>query len=81
MIDTNLPRRPLLRPALASGCGRWTPIAKTVADKLSQRDVQYQATPRSCGVCLNCIAGANACKVVEGRISPEGWCSVWVARA
>ena len=32
MIDTNLPRRPLLRPALASGCGRWTPIAKAVAD-------------------------------------------------
>ena len=71
MIDSNLPRRPVLRPALASGCSRWTPIAK----------VQYQATPRSCGFCLNCIAGANACKVVEGRISPEGWCAVWVARA
>ncbi|MBK9784992.1 MAG: hypothetical protein IPP59_12870 [Betaproteobacteria bacterium] len=81
MIDTNLPRRPVLRPALASGCSRWTPIAKAAADKLPQRDVQYQATPRSCGFCLNCIAGANACKVVEGRISPEGWCSVWVARA
>ena len=81
MIDTNSPRRPVLRPALASGCGRWTPIAKTVADKLSQRDVQYQATPRSCGVCLNFISEADACKVVEGRISPQAWGAAWVARA
>ena len=81
MIEPNSLHRPVQRPALESGCGRWTPIAKAVADKLSQRDVQYQATPRSCGVCLNFISGANACKVVEGRISPEGWCAVWVARA
>ena len=30
-----------------------------------------------CGNCLNFVAGSNTCKVVEGQVSPEGWCIFW----
>lgn len=84
MIETNSSRRSVRRPALASGCSMWTPISMSVTNTVQQGSVQYQATPsgvRSCGACLNFIPGSNTCKVVEGRISPQGWCNVWVARA
>ena len=48
--------------------------------KASQASVQYQNQPKGEQKCSNCIhfVGPNACKVVEGEISPEGWCAIWV---
>lgn len=52
--------------------------------KLSQADARYQDSPNAgekCGDCLHFIAESNTCKVVEGQVSPEGWCMLWAKRA
>jgi hypothetical protein len=51
---------------------------------LSQASVQYQDQPKGdqkCDGCLHFIAESNTCKVVEGQISPNGWCILWIQKA
>ncbi|MBW8305279.1 MAG: hypothetical protein K0M46_00125 [Thiobacillus sp.] len=52
--------------------------------KSSQASVQYQDQPKGdqkCDGCLHFIAESNTCKVVEGQISPNGWCILWIQKA
>lgn len=52
--------------------------------KVPQASVQYQAQPKGeqkCGNCMNFIAESNTCKLVDGQVSPEGWCSLWAKKA
>ncbi len=65
-----------------------TPSADAAAPastgKMSQASVQYQTQPKGaqkCGGCLHFIAESNSCKLVEGQISPDGWCSLWAQKA
>lgn len=54
--------------------------APTGTRKASQESVRYQTQPKGeqkCGNCVNFIAASNSCKLVEGKISPAGWCSLW----
>src|SRR5579862_1170429 len=47
--------------------------------KLSQADAKYQTTPRGeqhCDGCVN-FQAPNACKFVDGDISPNGWCQLF----
>jgi secreted PhoX family phosphatase len=49
--------------------------------KTSQRAARYQDTPKgdkSCSGCKLFLADENACRVVEGVISPNGYCRFWV---
>jgi len=52
------------------------PVAR--AAKLAKADVQYQDRPKQgkdCDDCMHFLAGAPpSCKVVEGAISPHGYC-------
>ena len=57
--------------------------APTNAPKVPQASVQYQTQPKGeqkCATCVNFIAESNTCKVVEGQISPEGWCTLWAKK-
>jgi len=48
--------------------------------KMSQESVQYQTQPKGeqkCSGCLHFVAESNTCKLVEGQISPDGWCTLW----
>lgn len=49
------------------------------AAKISKQAVAYQETPKGNSKCGDCylFAGPNACKNVDGEISPEGWCRLW----
>ena len=94
-----LPRRTVLRAALAAGCGLWIPLVlaaddtkkgtgesstPAMAKKVSQASVKYQAKPKGeqkCSTCMNFIAASNTCKLVEGQVSAEGWCSLWAKKA
>jgi High potential iron-sulfur protein len=52
--------------------------------KVTQASVQYQTQPKGeqkCDGCLHFIAESNTCKLVEGQVSPEGWCSLWAKKA
>jgi hypothetical protein len=45
--------------------------------------VQYQTQPKGeqkCAGCQHFIAESNACKLVEGQISPDGWCILWAGK-
>ena len=59
------------------------PSAPAEPAKASQASVQYQTEPKNgqaCADCLHFIAESNTCKVVEGDISPTGWCALWVQK-
>ena len=50
--------------------------------KISQAVAKYQNTPKgqqSCAVCVN-FQPPNACKFVDGTISPDGWCLLFAAK-
>lgn len=51
--------------------------------KMSKEAAQYQEQPKGDQQCSNCmqfLADSNTCKLVEGSISPEGWCILWVKK-
>jgi hypothetical protein len=47
--------------------------------KVSQAAVGYQASPKGAQNCANCrlFEPPNACKQVDGAVSPNGWCKIW----
>ncbi len=58
--------------------------APAAAAKVSQASVQYQTQPKGeqkCSECMHFIAESNTCKLVEGQISPDGWCTLWTQKA
>ena len=65
----------------ATNAGSAAPVA---TGKVAQESVQYQAQPkgeRKCAGCMHFIAESNTCKLVDGEVSPEGWCSLWAKKA
>lgn len=51
--------------------------------KVTQASVQYQTQPKDgkkCADCMHFIPESNTCKLVEGQISPNGWCLLWVKK-
>ncbi len=53
------------------------------AAKMAQSAVRYQASPKDGKQCSGCslFVAPNACKTVDGTISPSGWCALWVKKA
>ena len=74
----------LLRSA---GCAAGAAVVllplKEAAAKMSQPSVAYQDSPKGDQKCSNCslFQEPNACTLVDGNISPEGWCKFWVKKA
>jgi len=69
---------------LAAGAAPLVALASGPAQaKIAQAGVKYQATPNDGHQCDGCnfFQAPNACKMVEGEISPTGWCSIWVKKA
>jgi hypothetical protein len=51
--------------------------------KVSQSAAHYQSTAKAgqdCDDCANFV-GPHACKLVDGDISPKGWCRLWVKKS
>lgn len=52
--------------------------------KLSQAQAKYQNQPKGdqqCSNCMHFVAESSTCKVVEGKVSPSGWCMLWAKKA
>jgi High potential iron-sulfur protein len=51
--------------------------------KMAEKAVQYQTTPKDGHQCDGCnfFVAPNSCKMVDGDISPTGWCLLWVKKA
>ena len=67
---------PWARPALAQG-------------KARKQDMHYQDQPKDgqqCATCIQFIPGAKPgasgeCQIVEGPISPKGWCIEYIKKS
>jgi hypothetical protein len=77
-------RAVLAGTTLAFGVGAAGAAVRRAAaqTKISQATAKYQNTPKgqqSCAVCVN-FQPPNACKFVDGTISPNGWCMLFAAK-
>jgi hypothetical protein len=69
-------RRRVLATALAATGVAARDAAAQVPAKMSQAAAQYQDHPRGGLSCVGCtlFRRPRSCQVVEGDISPNGWC-------
>ena len=61
-----------------------TAISQAAAQqKIGQADAKYQGTPKGDQHCDGCInfQPPNACKFVQGDISPSGWCQLFTPKS
>jgi hypothetical protein len=59
------------------------PSSTQSTTKLSKTQVKYQQQPngdQQCSKCMHYIAESSTCKLVEGPINPNGWCTLWALR-
>ena len=77
-------RRVLLTgTALALGAAAVAAVSQAMAQvKISRAVVNYQNTPKGDQRCDRCInfQPPNACKFVQGDISPSGWCQLFAPK-
>ena len=83
MIDrwSRSSRRNLLRAMIGgASAGLLCPIAPVAAaDKMTKARAAYQDTPNGIYSCATCtlFEAPHACKVVEGEVSSDGWCTAF----
>jgi anaerobic selenocysteine-containing dehydrogenase len=80
-------RRDFLNVAAASGgtlitvgqAGR----AFAAPKKFSQQQAHYQTVPKSGQRCQNCALwqSPTSCQVVDGQVSPAGWCMLYQGKS
>jgi hypothetical protein len=75
-------RRALLGLGLAAAGGAICARAAAQQSKISKDQAKYQDKPKGeqrCDACAQFLA-PDSCKVVEGKISPSGWCILYAAK-
>jgi hypothetical protein len=81
-------RRIMLRSIAALAAAPWAARSALAQAKANKQSMQYQEQPKNgqkCDTCVQFVAGpkpdsAGTCKVVEGPISPNGWCIAYVKK-
>jgi hypothetical protein len=73
------------RTVLIAAAGAAPLLALTSGEaeaKIPQASVKYQTTPKDGHQCDGCVqfVAPNSCKLVDGTISPTGWCLLWVKK-
>ena len=87
MTRSELTRRLLLKQAAAGPLAMLATGANGAVTQLqvksSPQTAGYQDRPNGGQRCGNCaqFQPPAACKVVSGRISPQGWCKIYVGRS
>ncbi len=84
MWSMNISRRAALR-GLTSAVVAAPIILMThpvLAAKMSKASVAYQNSPKGSQNCANCklFISPASCKLVQGPISVNGWCKLWVGK-
>jgi hypothetical protein len=68
--------------SLAAAGAALAPAPTRAQPKMAAKLVQYQDTPKNnqkCSDCLHFIA-PDQCKVVEGKVKPNGWCALYAPK-
>jgi hypothetical protein len=64
-----------------SAGGALAPLGRLAAagDKMSKKQAEYQDSPRGIAMCATCtlFVAPHSCTVVEGDVSPNGWCKAY----
>ncbi|MCJ7765152.1 MAG: high-potential iron-sulfur protein [Thiovulaceae bacterium] len=79
----NRQRRDFFRYMVLLGLAGFS-AAPLQAAKLAKNKVQYQETPKDdqkCKDCLQFLSKTSECKLVEGSINSDGWCSLFVLKS
>jgi hypothetical protein len=83
--SSGLSRRTTLLRSVACAAGAAASLlpVRQAAAKMAQTAVAYQATPKGDQQCGNCslFQAPSSCTLVDGTISPSGWCKFWVKKA
>ena len=80
-------RRDLLNMAAVGGAAviavGLTTSASAAPKKFSQQQAHYQPIPKSGQRCQTCALweAPTSCQVVEGQVSPSGWCILYQAKS
>ena len=66
----------------AAGAAVLLGLVTEASAKMAQKAVEYQDTPKGDQECSNCslFQDPNSCTLVDGEISPKGWCKFWVKK-
>jgi hypothetical protein len=77
-----LGRRTLVRGVIAgvaAGLTRAAVFPASARDKMSKPEADYQDSPKDIRMCATCTLyePPKSCKVVEGDVSPGGWCKAF----
>jgi hypothetical protein len=79
-----LSRRTIVTRSVAGAAGAAVllSLVTEASAKMAQKAVEYQDTPKGDQECSNCslFQEPNACTLVDGEISPKGWCKFWVKK-
>jgi anaerobic selenocysteine-containing dehydrogenase len=79
-----LSRRTIVTRSVAGAAGAAVLLGfvTEVSAKMAQKAVEYQDTPKGDQQCSNCslFQEPNSCTLVDGEISPAGWCKFWVKK-
>ena len=82
--SAEISRRTLLAGVAAAGSAPILAMSVTPAmAKIAQTAVAYQNSPKDDRSCANCnlFQPPSSCKTVDGTVSPNGWCKIWVKKA
>ena len=87
LSSTHVSRRNVLRSSALTMGGALVLATAMTAEraeaKMAQKAAGYQATPKdgqSCGSCALFVAPAS-CKLVDGEVSPSGYCRFYVKKS
>jgi hypothetical protein len=82
--STALSRRTIVTRSVAGAAGvaLLFGLVREAAAKMSQKSVDYQDTPKNDQDCSNCslFQEPNSCTIVDGEVSPKGWCKFWAKK-
>jgi hypothetical protein len=79
-LDKSSTRREFFKSVAFLGLGLITFSTIPLYAKGSQKQFNYQDTPKNGQACKDCMhfePKNNQCKVVEGSISSDGWCTLY----
>lgn len=83
MTGGEFSRRHFLKAAAVAGTAALVPTLTSTpaaaANKVPQKAVSYQPTPKGTQRCDNCAfwQTEGSCKLVDGKIDPAGWCTLY----
>jgi hypothetical protein len=79
----SLSRRALLGSTTALAAAMMLASTSRAQQKMAKQAAQYQDSPKGDQKCADCrfFVEGGSCQLVEGEISPNGWCTLFQPKA